>query len=163
MFRPLIFAAGCLFLVGCSSGEPPAPPAPAGPSYAEALTIYNQELALLERLKTSAREQEAAFEEKIGRLKTSLALGDAVKDLQAATEFATAGNLLSEEDAAKAKADSEKATKQLTDAGANANSEIEKATKEHEASMAKLKNSIEEQEAKVAQAEHVKNEAEKSK
>jgi hypothetical protein len=163
MTRFMLIAVFGAVLLGCSGSETPKPVAPAGPSYAEALTIYNQELDLLERLKTSAREQEAAFEEKIGRLKTALAVGDAVKDLQAATEFATASNLLSEEEAAKAKANSEKANKQLGEAGAKATGEIEKATKEHEAGMAKLNKSIQEQEAKVEQAKQVKDEAEKRK
>src|SRR6188472_2032361 len=126
MTRNLFATTCCLVLLGCGSSEPPAQVAPAGPSYADALTIYNQELNLLERLKTNARELEAAHEEKISRLKTSLALGDAVKDLQAATEFATNGNLLTEEQQAQAKAASEKAHGQLGDAGSKATSEIDK-------------------------------------
>lgn len=160
MTRTLLTLASCLILVGCGSSVPPAPVAPAGPSYAEALTIYNQELSLLERLKTSARELEASHEEKISRLKTSLLLGDAVKDLQAANEFATIGNLLTEEQQAQAKAASEKARNQLGDAGAKANSEIDKAVKEYESKLADLNKQIAEQESKVANAKQVKDEAE---
>jgi hypothetical protein len=153
----------CLVLLGCGTAPPPAPPEPAGPSYAEALTIYNQELALLDRLRASAQEAEEAYEQTISRLKTSLALGDAVKDLQVVTDLATAQNLLDEEETAKAKAAAEKAREKLGDAGGKAAEEIEKLTKQHEARMAELKASIIEQEAKVAQAKQVKDEAEQRK
>lgn len=153
----------CVALVGCGTAQPPAPAPSAGPSYAEALTIYNQELSLLERLKTSAREAEAAYEDKLNRLKTALVLGDAVKDLQVVNDLAIGDNLLNEEDTAKAKAAGEKARNQLGESGAKATAEMEKSSKEHGARMAELKKSIAEQEAKVAKALQMKDEAEKRK
>ena len=153
----------CLTLAGCGTAQPPAPPPPAGPTYAEALTIYNQELDLLERLKTSARQAEAAHEEKLTRLKTSLLLGDAVKDLQVVNDLAVADNLLNDEDVAKAKAAAEKARNQLGESGAKAPAEMEKLVKEHDSRMAELNKSITEQEAKVAKALQMKDDAEKRK
>jgi hypothetical protein len=160
MTTRILTVLSCLVLVGCGETPQPPPPAPAGPTYAEALTIYNQELDLLERLKASARAEEAAYEEKVTRLKTSAALGDVVKDFQTATDLATAGNLLNEEETAKAKAASEKARGQLGEMGAKASAEVEKLAKEHETRMAELNKSIAEQEAKVAKAKQVKDEAE---
>jgi hypothetical protein len=150
----------CIVLLGCGQTEP-VPPKPTGPSYAEALNIYKQEFELLEQLKSSATAATAAHEERLARLKSSLALGDAVQDLNALTDLAAAGNLLDEESTAKAKAASDKARSQLTEAGAKAKAEIEAAVKEHEARMAKLNQEIQEQEEKVSRAKRIKDEAEK--
>lgn len=56
-FAPLLIATICLSSVGCQQ-QSDAPP---GISYAEAITIYNQELELLERLK----KEKAALEEQL--------------------------------------------------------------------------------------------------
>src|SRR5687767_5950892 len=151
----------CVVLLGCGQTEPPKP---SGPSYADALKIYNQEMELLDRLKARATAATTAHEEKLARLKNALALGavgDVVGDLSLATELAAAGNVLDEESTAKAKAASEKARSQLTEASGKAKAEIEAAVKEHEALMAELNKDIREQEEKVAKAKQVKDEAEK--
>jgi hypothetical protein len=151
-------------LLGCGQTEPAAPK-PKGPSYAEALSIYNQELELLERLKASATAAQTAHDEKVARLKSALALGalgDAAGDLSGVVnDLAAAGSLLDEESAAKAKAASDKARNQLTDASSKATAEIEAAVKQHEAQMTKLNKDIAEQEEKVAKAKQVKDAAEK--
>ncbi len=151
----------CVVLLGCGEAESPKP---SGPSYSDALNIYNKEMELLDRLKARAAAATTAHEEKVARLKSSLALGavgDVVGDLNLATELAAAGNLLDEESTAKAKAASEKARSQLTEASSKAKAEIETAVKEHEALMAQLNKDIREQEEKVAKAKQVKDEAEK--
>jgi hypothetical protein len=151
-------------LLGCGQTEPAAPK-PKGPIYAEALSIYNQELELLERLKASATAAQTAHDEKVARLKSALALGalgDAAGDLSGVVnDLAAAGSLLDEESAAKAKAASDKARNQLTDASSKATAEIEAAVKQHEAQMTKLNKDIAEQEEKVAKAKQVKDAAEK--
>src|SRR4051812_27734486 len=144
----------CIFLLGCGQTETPAPRKPKPLSYAEALTIYNQEVALLGQLKAQAATAQTAHEERLSRLKTAQALGtlgEAI-DLNAVTELATSGNLLDDEATAKAKAASEKAKSQLSDASTKAKAEMETAVKEYEARMAELNKSIQEQEEKVAKA-----------
>ena len=102
------FAVLCcvLLLSGCGM-ETPAP-VKKGPTYAEALTIYNQELALLDRLKQQASQAQALYEDKVVRQKASQALGEAVGGL---TDLSAAGDLakeaLGEEEAAKHKEASE--------------------------------------------------------
>jgi hypothetical protein len=152
----------CALVAGCGGLD--APPAkPAGLSYAEAITIYNQELELLDRLNRQAATAEAAHEEKLARLNGAAVLEKAFDNLDQLNELAGAANLpaLDEESAAKAKELADKARARLANLGDKAKEEAQAIEKEHAAAMAELRQAILEQEAKVAKARQAKDEAEK--
>ena len=159
MIARLLVGLYCLALFGCSDSSPPKPKLP---SYKEALQIYNQELELLGRLKKEKNDAEVALQQKLTALKGAAAVEAVTGDLNKLAELAGGlGDLDNPDAEQKAKELAEKAKTQLSEGGAKAAADVEAVMKAHEAEMAPLKVKIAEQEAKVAKAEQVKNEAEK--